>query len=78
MANQQQKSTGASNIEFNLVAEMHALLKGNAALEQYIEDARQAGETELESCFRQIHDQNKQNVSTLRRLIGQRFSQQPA
>jgi len=78
MANQPQMSTGASNVEYDLVSEMHALLKGNAALERYIEDAKQAGETELESCFKQIHDQNKQNVSALRRIISQRFAQQAA
>ncbi len=71
---QQQTSTGASNVEYDLVAEMHSLLKGNAALEQYMQDAKQAGDSELESCFKQIHDQNEQNVTALRRLISQRFA----
>lgn len=53
---------------------MHSLLKGNAALEQYMQDAKQAGDSELESCFKQIHDQNEQNVTALRRLISQRFA----
>lgn len=75
MANQPQTSTGANNIEYDLVAEMHSLLKGNAALEKYIEDAKQAGEPELESCFKQIHDQNKENVSAIRQLISRRFAQ---
>jgi hypothetical protein len=78
MANQQQTSTGASNIEYDLLAEMYALLKGNAALEQYIQDAKQAGETELESCFKQIHDQNRDNVSALRQLISKRLHAQAA
>ncbi|MDI1482805.1 hypothetical protein [Polyangium sp. y55x31] len=65
----QQKQTGASNIEYDIVAEMHELLQGNSALEQYIQDARQAGDQEAERCFQQIHDQNKQNVTTLRTLL---------
>ncbi|MDC3952871.1 hypothetical protein [Polyangium jinanense] len=65
----QQKQTGASNLEYDIVAEMHELLQGNSALEQYIQDARQAGDQDAERCFQQIHDQNKQNVTTLRTLL---------
>ncbi|MDI1448372.1 hypothetical protein [Polyangium sp. 6x1] len=66
---QQQKQTGAPNLEYDIVAEMHELLQGNSALEQYIQDARQAGDQDAERCFQQIHDQNKQNVTTLRTLL---------
>ena len=76
MASQQMQSgsgnqtqTGASNLEYDIVAEMHELLEGNAALEQYIQDARQAGDNEAERCFQQIHDQNRQNVQQLRSLL---------
>jgi hypothetical protein len=64
-----QTQTGASNIEFDLVAEMHELLDGNAALERYMEDARQAGDREAESCFKKIRDQNRESVGTLRSLL---------
>ncbi len=40
----QQSKTGAPNVEYDLFSEVHCLLKGNAALEQYIQDARDAGE----------------------------------
>ena len=66
---QQHKKTGASNVEYDLFSEVHAQLKGNSALEQYIEDAREAGDREVESCFKAIHDQNKENVVKLRDLI---------
>jgi hypothetical protein len=69
----QQTSTGASNLEYDLVAEMHELLEGNAALEKYIADAKQAGDSEVERCFQQIHDQNKRSVDTLRQLLAQRL-----
>ncbi len=68
-----QENTGASNLEYNLVAELHELLEGNAALEKYIQDAKQSGDSEVERCFQQIHDQNKQSVNTLRQLLGQRL-----
>jgi len=66
---QQHKKTGASNVEYDLYSEVHAQLKGSAALEQYIEDAHEAGDREVESCFKAIHDQNKENVVKLRELI---------
>jgi hypothetical protein len=70
---QQHKKTGASNVEYDLFSEVHSLLKGNAALEQYIEDARDAGERDIEGCFKAIHDQNKENVTKLRDLIAKRL-----
>lgn len=71
---QQHKKTGASNLEYNLLSEMHSLLKGNAALERYIEDAREVGERDVESCFKAMHDQNKENVIKLRELITKHMS----
>lgn len=75
MENQQQQKqkTGATNVEYDLFSEMHSLLKGNAALEQYIDDAKGAGDQEVESCFQTLHEQNKQHVEELRRLIEKRI-----
>jgi hypothetical protein len=61
--------TGASNVEYDLYSEVHVLLRGAAALERYIEDAREAGDKEVETCFKAICDQNKENVVKLRELI---------
>jgi hypothetical protein len=63
------KKSGATNVEYDLYSEVHALLKGNAALEQYIEDAREAGERDVENCFQRLHEQNKEHVMKLRELI---------
>ena len=68
------QKTGASNLEYDLFSEIHSLLKGNAALERYIEDAREAGDREVESCFRAIHDQNKENAAKVRELIAKRLA----
>jgi rubrerythrin len=73
MENQQQQQTGATNVEYDLFSEIHSLLKGNAALEQYIQDAQGAGDKEVETCFQSLHDQNKQHVEELRRLIEKRI-----
>jgi hypothetical protein len=67
---QSHKKTGASNVEYDLFSEIHTILKGSAALEKYIEDAREAGDREVETCFKTLHDQNKDNVVKLRELIG--------
>lgn len=69
----QHHQTGATNIEYDLFSEIHSLLKGNAALEQYINDAKGAGDKEVESCFQSLHDQNKQHVDKLRKLIEKRI-----
>jgi len=71
----QHKKTGASNIEYDLFSEVHCLLKGNAALEKYIDDAHEAGERDVEICFKAIHDQNKENVTKLRDLISHHLTQ---
>ncbi|MFT3774471.1 MAG: hypothetical protein QM820_54630 [Minicystis sp.] len=71
---EQHKKTGASNLEYDLFSEVHSLLKGNSALERYIEDAREAGDREVEGCFKAIHDQNKENVTKLRDMIAKHLS----
>jgi rubrerythrin len=68
------KETGASDLEFDLLSEMHSLLKGNQALERYIEDAKSAGDQEVERCFKELHDQNKQHVTKLRGLLASRIA----
>lgn len=67
---EQHRKMGASNLEYDLYSEVHSLLRGNAALERYIEDAKEAGDREAETCFRAIHDQNKENVGKIREMIG--------
>lgn len=69
----QQHPTGATNLEYDLFSEIHSLLKGNSALEKYIKDARGAGDKEVESCFQSLHDQNRQHVEKLRKLIERRI-----
>lgn len=68
-----QFQTGASDLEYDLVAEMHEILEGTAALERYIEDARRVGDDEVERCFQHIHDQNRENVHALRGLLAKRL-----
>jgi len=65
----QQVNTGASNLEYDIVAEMHELLQGNEALTQYIDDARKAGDRDAEQCFQEIQAQNQKNVASLRSLL---------
>ena len=69
----QQQQTGATNVEYDLFSEIHSLLKGNSALEQYIQDAKGTGDKEVETCFQTLHDQNKQHVDKLRKLIEKRI-----
>jgi uncharacterized membrane protein YheB (UPF0754 family) len=66
---QHKKMMGTSNVEYDLFSEVHCLLKGNAALEKYMDDAREAGDRDVETCFKAIHEQNKHNVDKLRELI---------
>jgi rubrerythrin len=63
------QDTGASDLEFDLVSEMHELLKANAALEQYCEDADEAGDEEAKECFEGILDNNREHLGKLRQLL---------
>ena len=69
-----QQQTGATNVEYDLYSEIHSLLKGNAALERYIQDAKREGDQEMESCFDLIRNQNKQYVEKLREMIAKRLA----
>jgi len=73
MQTHQQTGT-TNNVEYDLYSEIHSLLKGNAALEQYIQDAKKEGDKEVESCFESLHDQNKQHVEKLRKMIAKRLT----
>jgi hypothetical protein len=66
--------TGASNLEFDLFAEIYSLLKGNNALQQYMEDAKREGDKEAETCFQTLHQQNEENVAKLRGMIAKRVA----
>lgn len=67
-----------SNIDYDLVAEMHELLEGSEALEKYVEDARSEGDSEVADCFQEICDQNRDNANRLRGLIARRFGETKA
>jgi hypothetical protein len=70
----QKHKTGASDLEFDLFSEMHSLLKGNNALQQYVEDAREHGDPEAEAVFKTIHEQNKENVAKLREVLSKHIA----
>ena len=69
MTHHQGQSTGASNLEYDLVTVLHNLLEGNEALEKYMEDVRGAGDQQVEDLFRRLHDQNRQNVTEVRSIL---------
>lgn len=64
-----------SNIDYDLVAEMHELLEGGEALDQYVRDAQSEGDQEIAQVFESIRDQNRENAEKLRGFIGRRFSE---
>jgi hypothetical protein len=66
-------STGASDLEYDIVAEMHELLQGNEALDRYVNDACQANDDEAAQCFRAICQQNRDAVGKLRKLLAERL-----
>ena len=58
-----------SNIDYDLVAEMHELLEGGEALDQYVQDARSEGDQEIAQAFESIRDQNRENAEKLAKEI---------
>jgi hypothetical protein len=68
-----QASTGAPNVTFDLVSALFHALDGGSAVQQYIQDAQQAGDNELVQFFQQISQQNRQRAQQAEQLLAQRL-----
>ncbi len=67
--------TGTSNKEYDLVSILYHCLEGAATYEQYIEDAKEAGDKELADFFAEVKQTNCQLSEKAKNLLKQRLNQ---
>jgi rubrerythrin len=70
---QGQSTYGISNIEYNLITTMANLLDGVDVLDQYAQDAEQAGDSESATIFRTIRENNKNSAQQLRNALSRQM-----
>lgn len=71
---QKQSNTGSSNQQYDLVSVLYHSLEAAATYEQYIEDAKQAGDNDLASFFQEVKDTNSSLAERAKELLGQRMN----
>lgn len=63
--------SGISNVTYDLMATLTAKLEGIAAMEEYIDDAKEEGADDVRALFEQLQQTDTQDVSRLRDLLRQ-------
>ena len=63
---QSEQLTGVSNIAYDLMIVLSNKLEGIAAMEEYRQDAQEAGDTDCGSLFDRLQQQDRQAVDELR------------
>lgn len=76
MAMASPRETGASNVEYDLISALYHLLQGNENLTRYEKDARESGDNDCATYFRELRDSQKQVLDRGRQLLGQRLGKQ--
>ena len=66
--------TGTTNEQYNLVSVLYHALEGAVTYEQYIEDAKQAGDSDLTAFFQELKETNCQTAETAKQLLKNRLS----
>jgi len=75
---QGQGATGTPNFVFDLVSVLYHSLESGSTLQQYIQDAQQAGNNELVQFFQQIQQQDKQRAQQAQQILGKISSSLPS
>jgi hypothetical protein len=63
--------SGISNVTYDLMATLTAKLEGIAALEEYIDDAREEGADDVRALFEELQQNETQSINRLRELLKQ-------
>ena len=70
---QAEQVTGVSNVAYNVMGVLYNTLEGISAMEDYKEDAQEAGDQEVYDVFEQIQQRLQGDVERLRQLLSQRL-----
>jgi hypothetical protein len=61
--------SGISNVTYDLLATLTAKLEGIAAMEEYIDDAKDEGADDVRALFEELQQRDTQDVNRLRELV---------
>ena len=67
--------TGARDVTYNLVSNLYHSLQAAETCEQYVQDARESGDRELEEFFRDCQEQNRDLAERAKNLLGAKLGQ---
>lgn len=66
--------TGVRDEHYNLVSVLYHTLEEGDVLQQYIDDAEQAGDDDLKSFFQDVQEKDKQRAEQAKKLLKERLS----
>jgi rubrerythrin len=69
------QSTGARDVEYNLISIAYHALQGADTMDQYVSDAERSGDQELAKFFRETQQQNRQLAQRARELLRRQVNQ---
>jgi hypothetical protein len=69
-----EKQTGTRDENYNLVSALYHLLKGASNCEQYIRDAKEAGDQELVQFFQDWQEEQRNLAERAKNLLGTRVA----
>lgn len=69
------KVTGVSDLAYDLMIVLSNKLEGVAAMQEYMRDADEAGDTEVHGCFERLARQEREAIDELRPLLVKHLQQ---
>jgi phage-related tail protein len=70
-----ERVTGTRDEHFNLTSVLYHALQEAETLQQYIDDAKQAGDSEVAEFFREMRDTDQQRIGRAKQLLAARLEQ---
>jgi hypothetical protein len=65
--------TGTRDEHYDLVSVLYHALQGGETAQQYIDDARKAGDEELATFFEQVQDEDRERADEAKQLLASRL-----
>ncbi len=69
------RTTGARDVEYNLISIAYHALQGAETMDMYVSDAERSGDQELAQFFRETQQQNRTLADRARQLLRRQVSQ---
>ena len=67
--------TGVSDVAYDLMIVLTNKLEGVAAMQEYMQDAEEAGDAEVKACFERLAKLDREAIDELRPLLARHIAQ---